>query len=298
MEGIIIEVKPEKYIVEINENVVSAVVRGNVKKKEKLLVGDKVLLSKENDVYIIEKVFAKKNSLIRPPICNIDQMFCIVSKNHPQPDLNVLDKQIILCEKNNITPIICINKTDLEEENENYKYIKEVYSNIGYEVLEISAEKGIGLDKIKEKLKNKISAMSGLSGVGKSSLMRKILNLQDEEEIEVGDLMKKINRGKHTTKYVKLYYVENGYLADTPGFSSLELVDGIEKNDLKHYYNEFSSYTCKYQDCNHVTESIEECSIKKAVEEKEIDSKRYERYKKMYQTLEIKDKMKYKNKRR
>lgn len=297
MEGIIIEVKPEIYIIEIEGKAISAGVRGNVKKKDRLLVGDKVLVKKEKDMYIIEKVFARKNSMIRPPIANIDKMFCVVSKNYPVPDLNVLDKQILACEKNDILPIICINKIDEKESNENYEYIKKVYGDIGYKIIEISAKEGIGIQSILEEVKGSITAFSGLSGVGKSSITR-LLTGEEEENIEVGNLMNKINRGKHTTKYVKLYYINGGYIADTPGFSSLELVDGIEKDDLKHYYREFSKYICKYQDCNHVTENIAECSIKKAVENGEIDSKRYERFAKLYKELEIKDKMKYKNKRR
>lgn len=297
MEGIIIEVKPEKYVVKLkNKEDVLATIRGSVKKKEKVLVGDIVEVKKEMDTFVIEKVHKKKNSLIRPAIANIDQMFCVVSKNYPEPDLNVLDKQIILCEKNNINPVICINKTDLEEENSKYKYIKDVYSKIGYTVIDVSAEKEIGLEEIKKLLANKISAFSGLSGVGKSSLMTKILDIK--EEIEVGHLMKKINRGKHTTKYVKLYEVADGLLADTPGFSSLELLDGIEKDELKNYYPEFRMYTCKYLDCNHYLETEEECMVKKEVANQNIDKGRYDRYKKMYIDLEIKDKMKYKNKRR
>ena len=224
-------------------------------------------------------------------------MFCIVSKNHPVPDLSILDKQIILCEKNNITPIICINKADIEEENNVYRYIKEVYPKIGYEVIEVSATENIGIDILLSKIKGKVTAFSGHSGVGKSSITKKIIN-KEEETIEVGNLMKKINRGNHTTKYVKLYYVNGGYIADTPGFSSLELVEGIEKKELKKYFREFADFTCKYLDCNHVTEDIKECEIKKAVEENKIDKKRYDRYVTLYNLLEVKEKNKYKNKKR
>ncbi|MEG0510031.1 MAG: ribosome small subunit-dependent GTPase A [Clostridia bacterium] len=301
MKGIIIEIKPEKYIVETLEekNIFSTSTTGNVKRKGKLLVGDYVNIEKNQDVYLIDNVYPRKNQLIRPPIANIDQMFCIISKTYPKPDLLVLDKQLISCEMYNITPIICINKSDdVVNINEEYAYIKDTYSKIGYTVLDISAKaKNGGLDGILKRLEGKVSALSGLSGVGKSSIIKKIFgDTVDDEDIEVGVLNDKINRGKHTTKYVKLYSVQNGYIADTPGFSSLELEVDIEKDSLKDMYIEYRKLNCKYKDCNHVIE--DECKIKEDAncEQKYVDADRYARYVKLYTELLEKDRVKYKKK--
>ena len=293
MKGIIIEVKPEKYIVQILENMklVEATKTGNVKKKIKLLPGDYVELNNVHNTDIIVDVYERKNSLIRPPMANLDQLFCIISKTYPVPDLLMLDKQLLMCEMLDIKPIICINKSDEKEENEVVKYIKETYPKIGYEILNVSAKSGEGIECMREHFKKKLSAFSGLSGVGKSSLIENIFG----DKVEIGNLTEKINRGKHTTKYVKLYNISEGYLADTPGFSSLELIDEIEKENLKMLYPDFLKFPCRYKDCNHVIESEEECNVKANLG-KEIDSLRYERYKKLYEELELKDKFKYKNK--
>lgn len=298
MKGIITEIKPEKYIVHLMHNNmhVECIKTGNVKKKIKLLVGDYVEVNLVQNTYIITDVLERKNSLIRPPMANLEQMFCIISKTYPTPDIMMLDKQLLMCEKLNINPIICINKSDEENPNDVFKYIKEIYNKIGYEIIEISAKEEMGLKNITKYFKGKISALSGLSGVGKSSIIKAIFK-DTISEVEIGKLTEKINRGKHTTKYVKLYEVENGYLADTPGFSSLELIEEIKKDDLKYLYKEYNKFPCKYKDCNHVIESEEECNIKKHIGNG-IDEGRYLRYKKMYEELDLKDKMKYKKKRK
>ncbi len=294
MKGIITDIKPEKYIVQIldTRKKVEATKTGNVKKKIKLLVGDYVEVENIHGTDIIVDVHERKNSLIRPPMANLDQMFCIISKSYPVPDIMMLDKQLLMCEMLDITPIICINKSDEENANDVVKYIKEKYESLEYEIIDLSAKTELGINEIRKHFKSKISAFSGLSGVGKSSLIKAIFK-DDINEVEVGKLTEKINRGKHTTKYVKLYNIEDGYLADTPGFSSLDLIEEIEKENLKNLYPDFLKYPCRYKDCNHVIESEEECSVKAHIG-KGIDKDRYLRYKKLYEELEQKDKMKYK----
>lgn len=290
----VVEILLDKYITvdEESYSLHTAILPGNMK-KNKIYVGDIVNINKSYDTYVITEIIKRKNSVIRPPVSNIDQMILLVSIDNPKPDYILLDKQIILCRSKNINPVICINKIDLlnDKLDIDLNYIKNTYINI--EILEISSKNEIGLDKLKEKLKDKTSAFSGNSGVGKSSVISKLLN-DNLLNIEIGEIASKINKGKHTTKYVKLYSIDkNSYILDTPGFSSYDLYD-IESEDLKKYYDEFSKYTCDYLDCNHINEGMQECKVKQAVNNNEIDSARYERYKYIYASLKDKEDVKYK----
>lgn len=295
----VIEILLDKYITVDEEtgSLHTAILTGNMK-KNKIYVGDNVITEMSYDTCIITELLERKNFVIRPPVSNIDQMILFVSINNPKPDYVLLDKQIILCRSKNITPIICINKIDLlnEELQKDISYIRDTYSKLNIDIIELSAKKDIGLDKLNEKLKGKTSAFSGNSGVGKSSVTIKLLN-DNAINIEIGEIASKINKGKHTTKYVKLYCIEkDSYILDTPGFSSYELYD-IESSDIKQYYDEFHKYTCDYLDCNHINEGLKECKVKQAVNNKDIDSERYERYKYIYMSLKEKEDMKYKVKR-
>lgn len=287
-----------KYILEDkNNNKYEAILTGNVKSKNSVLIGDMVEFNKSYDKYTIRKVLPRKNSLIRPPVSNIDNLVIMLSVASPSPDYILLDKQIILCKSKNITPVICVNKTDLlentEEAKEELNYIMKVYTNLGIKVIYTSTVKKEGMDKLKEVLRRKVSAFSGNSGVGKSSITKEILGCKNEE-ILIGKVGEKTNKGKHTTKYVKLYSLQdNTYILDTPGFSSYELYD-IDYKNLPSYYPEFKDIKCDYEDCMHVNEDISVCRVKKLVKEGIIDKKRYERYVYIYNKLKELDDKKYK----
>lgn len=292
----VVEILLDKYIAvnEESKSLLTAILPGNMK-KNKIYVGDNVYIKESYNTFVITEVLDRKNFVIRPPVSNIDQMILIVSIDNPKPDYILLDKQIVLCRSKNIIPVICINKIDLlnKELEKELEYIRNSYSKLDIEIIEISSKNEIGIDKLKEKLKNKISALSGNSGVGKSSLTMKLLN-DNSLNIEIGEIASKISKGKHTTKFVKLYNIgDNSYILDTPGFSSYELFD-IESNDLKNYYDEFNKYTCDYLNCNHINEGTKECKVKQAVENNEIDEGRYERYKYIYTALKDKEDVKYK----
>lgn len=298
----VVEIILDKYIVKLENNTyVEAILKGNIKKKNSVLVGDFVGVTFSYDKYLITEVLERKNSLIRPPVANIDQLVIVISLANPKPDYMLLDKQLILCKLRNIKPILCINKIDLSNDNkeleEELKKIKKVYSNLVDNIIYTSALKGSGLDKLKEVLLNNTSAFSGNSGVGKSSITSVLIencNLNEEASIEIGEIGKKTKRGKHTTKYVKLYSLnENTYLLDTPGFSSYELYD-IEYKKIKECYNDFLKYKCDYEDCNHVNESEEVCAVKKGVNAGDIDKERYERYVYIFSKLKELDDRKYK----
>ena len=288
----------DKYILEVldlegNQKIIEAKLRGNVKAgKRSVLVGDIVLFEEVYDTYMITKILDRKNSLIRPPVANIDNLVITLSIKNPRPDYNLLDKELILCFANNINPVICLNKIDICDdkcENE-INYLKNVYSNVCKDIIYTSAKENVGILNLKEILRNKISAFSGNSGVGKSSIVKNIMN---DNNIVVGNIAKKTNRGRHTTKSVKLYKImDNTYVVDTPGFSSYEIYN-IEASDLKKYYPEFHNNNCDYDDCNHINESSSVCAVKRDVEKKVIDRSRYERYVYIYNKLKSEETYKW-----
>ena len=209
------------------------------------------------------------------------QIVFVVSSKDPKPDLLMLDKQLAFAEYLRIKAIIVLNKTDLDKKQE-FKEIKKVYQNIGYNVIQTNAKEKIGIDKLKELLKGNINGFSGNSGVGKSSLINAIFNKDVTEE---GEISKKNKRGKNTTTSIKLYEIDKEtFIADTPGFSTFDISE-IESKNLCLYFKEFKKYIedCEFIGCTHIKE--ENCGIKEAVREGKIDSKRYERFIKIYEDL-------------
>lgn len=280
----VIRILLDKYVLENEEEIIEAVASGNTKRKGNIIVGDIVKVKKSYDKYVIDKVEERKNYFIRPPVANIDQMVIVVSIENPVPDYMLLDKEIILCLSKNITPIICVNKVDLvTKDNNDMEYIKRVYEKIGLKVIYTSINDMNSIENLKELLKGKVSAFSGNSGVGKSSITKKIIG--EHVDIQIGEIGKKTNRGKHTTKHVELYTIcKDTYILDTPGFSSYELYD-VEHKELKNYYHEFLDLKCDFEDCAHVTESCNVCDIKRKVNDGIIDKDRYDRYVYIYTKL-------------
>ncbi len=296
----VIQIQGNKYILKglENKNTINASLSGKVKRNNSIVVGDIVKVEKNYDRYIIQNILERKNYIIRPPVANIDNLVIVLALATPQPDYYLLDKQIILCRQKEIKPIICINKVDLLEENKKLQstidYIKSVYENIGIDVILVSAKNNNGIEILETKLIGEISAFSGNSGVGKSSIIKNMALSFSNEEIEINDIGRKTQKGRHTTKYVKLYETnKRAYILDTPGFSSYELFN-ISHKSLRNYYDEFSSYRCKYEDCTHVNEDSSVCAIKYNVEKCNIDKGRYERYVYLYNVLKEQESRKYK----
>ena len=288
------EIVLNEYVLEnIEDNSeFKANLRGNIKRKNGILVGDLVEVEVSYDRYMIKKILPRKNSLIRPPVANIDNLVIVVSLSTPSPDFFLLDKQIVLAKFKDILPIIVINKIDLnisDITNKDLSYIKNIYGNLGFQIIEVSAKNNIGIDVLKEKLHNKISAFSGNSGVGKSSIINKIFGTNSL----TFEVAKKTNRGRHTTKHVKIYKNEDMYVLDTPGFSSYELYD-IEYKELKNYYPDFLECKCDYLDCSHVLENENVCGVKKAINDGRIDKNRYDRYVELFKKLKDEYDRKYK----
>ena len=259
-------------------------------KKIKPLVGDNVeieVLDEENKIGNIVKIFDRENELIRPAVSNISQALVVFAIANPMPNLNLLDRFLVMMERNNVDTIICFNKTDLVSEEEIIKY-RNIYVNAGYHVMFTSTKDNVGIEEVKRMIEGKTTAFAGPSGVGKSSLLNALI---PDANSETGEISEKIKRGKHTTRHTEIFNVGgNTYLMDTPGFSSL-YVNDFEKEELQEYFREFKEYNnkCRFVGCAHINEP--DCTVKQAVEEGTISSLRYENYVLMYD--EIKNKRKY-----
>ena len=279
-KGIVISNISDLYKVEIEKEgkIYSCNARGKFKADETSPVaGDIVeieITDEEKCAGIIEKIVERKNYIKRPKMANLSQIILVLSMKLPKPDLLLLDKQLVYAEYMKIKPIICLNKIDLEDE-EKINQIYNLYKNIGYEVIKTNAKCGTGIEEIKQKLKNNVTAFSGNSGVGKSTLINSLLGKTIAQE---GNISNKNKRGKNTTTQVVLYKIdENSYIADTPGFSTFD-INEIYKKELAYYFIEFRKYikNCEYADCSHIKE--EKCGIKEAVKQGKISKERYENF--------------------
>lgn len=290
-KGLIISNISNLYQVEVEDKIIECTIRGKIKKEEIFpVVGDFVEIEElyNEEKGVICSILPRKMYSKRPKIANLTQIVLVISLKSPKPDLLLLDKQLAYSEYLKIKPIICINKIDLEDE-EKLKQIHEIYEKIGYTVIDTVAKEKKGIDKLKLLLKNNITAFSGNSGVGKSTLINALFDTNKTEE---GNISKKMQRGKNTTTSVTLYSLENGYIADTPGFSTFS-IEEIESEDLPNHFVEFRDYLqkCEYVDCKHIKES--NCKVKEALNENKIDIGRYERYCKIREELKEKEEHKW-----
>lgn len=256
----------------------------------KPLVGDDVeftVLDEKEKTGNIDAILPRKNRLIRPAVSNVDQAVVVFAITEPMPNLNLLDRFLVMMERQEIPVIICFNKIDLSGEAE-IERLKAIYGPPGYPLHFISTYEESGLEELHRLIAGKTTVLAGPSGVGKSSITN---YLQPEARMETGVVSEKIKRGKHTTRHSELFFVEEGtYMMDTPGFSSMYIED-LEPNELKDYFPEFSAYEdeCRFLGCIHVGEKV--CGVKTAVAKGKIDRSRYDNYLLLYQ--ELKDKRRY-----
>lgn len=242
------------------------------------LVGDRVSISvvdEENKKGVVEEIEKRDTELVRPPIANVDKALIVFAIKNPSPNLSLLDRFIVLAEKENLEIVIVFTKVDLDADGELLEELKSIYEVSGYKVIPVSNKLKLNIDKIKEELKENTVVFAGPSGVGKSSLLNEV---DKNFELKTGEVSDKIKRGKHTTRHAELLKLEcGGMVADTPGFSSLTL-DDIDESELKEYFIEFD----KHDDCRFGSRCIHEnepsCAVKEAVENGEISKKRYESY--------------------
>ena len=245
------------------------------------LCGDRVTISiPETGLPMVDSIEPRRNSLIRPPVANLDQLLIVASTCEPDPNQLVLDKLISIAVHKGIRPIVVVTKTDLQGPEP----LMDVYRTSGIAVYPVSSETGEGVGAVKALLEGKISAFTGNSGVGKSSLLNRI---DGRLGIETGDISRKLGRGRHTTRQAQLYPVEGGYVADTPGFSSLDLeqCERVMKDDLPGCFPEFEPFLgkCRFTSCAHVGEKG--CAVKEALERGEIHPARYRSYVELYEQV-------------
>lgn len=279
IEGRIIKGIGGFYYVDTESGLYECRARG-IFRKNKItpLVGDFVKISivdEENKKGVVEEIAERETELVRPPIANVNKALIVFAVKNPTPHLSLLDRFIVLAERENLEIVIILTKIDLDDDN-TFEKIKNIYEPCGYKVIGVSNLEKKNIDKVKEELKDNTVVFAGPSGVGKSSLLNEI---DSNFQLKTGDVSDKIKRGKHTTRHAELFELEfGGMVADTPGFSSLTL-DDIEDIDLKDYFIEFEDFNdeCKFGSrCIHQNEPS--CAVKEAVENGDIPKERYDSY--------------------
>ena len=256
----------------------------------KPLVGDDVeisILDEAEKKGNIDQILLRKNDLIRPAVANVDQALVLFSITSPEPNLNLLDRFLVMMEVQQIPVKICFNKIDLTGD-EKMQDFRDIYEAAGYPVYFTSTYENQGIEEIRELVKGKTTVLAGPSGVGKSSLTNL---LYPQAEMETAGISQKIQRGKHTTRHSELFSIgPDTYMMDTPGFSSMYIGD-MECTGLKDYFPEFAPYKedCRFLGCVHIGETV--CGVKDAVRDGKISPSRYENYRLLYQ--ELKEKRRY-----
>lgn len=266
------------YVRAADNTVYECKARGIFRKDNiKPCIGDEVEISVEGGKGSIEKIYPRSSYLIRPPVANIDVLVIVAAAADPEPNIFLIDKLLVNAEESGISPVICINKTDIKSDED----LREIYEKAGYPVVSVCADSGDGFDALMPYIKGKTSAFAGLSGVGKST----ILNILTGTEQETGAVSDKIKRGKHTTRHVELLDVIcGGYALDTPGFSSFE-INRINAGDLYKYFPEMRDLEdeCRFKGCSHINEP--DCAVKSRVESGQIAKSRYKSYCELFAKL-------------
>ena len=272
------------YYVKTDEGVFECKAKGKFR-KEKIspLAGDKVSITvRDDEENTIDEIYERKNFLIRPPVANIDKLFIVVSATKPKPNTVIIDKMTILAEKNDITPVIIITKTDLACAEE----LKEIYKSTGYNVYSFSIEDFSELDAIKAELKGSLCAFTGNSGVGKSTLINA---LSGDLELETGEISDKLGRGRHTTRQAEIFPVGEGLVIDTAGFSSIDFTtdNRIYSDELQYYFKEFAEHIndCRFNGCRHMGDKG--CKVCELVENGVISRSRHDSYKTIYEEIKV-----------
>ena len=282
MTGIIIKALSGFYYVKTDTEIYTCKARGSFRKSGvSPLVGDRVEITVETDFTgTVEKICPRKNELKRPPVANIDKLFILSSFTNPAPNTTVIDKMTVLARHKEIEPIIVFNKSDMGD----FREFKRIYENAGFKTFVISAVTGEGLEELKAELKGSISAFTGNSGVGKSSVLNSLLG---EELIATGDVSEKLGRGRHTTRHTEIYPLSfGGFVADTAGFSSIEVGDDYSlKENLVNCFYDFHNFKddCRFASCSHTKEKG--CAVIEAAERGEIEKTRHESYIALFEEL-------------
>ncbi|MGE5379461.1 MAG: ribosome small subunit-dependent GTPase A [Methylocystaceae bacterium] len=274
-EGLVIKHYGGFYYVAVGEEILECRSRGRLK-KDLVLSGDRVgVTDLGNGQGVVELVLPRACELVRPPIANVDTVIVVVAQNNPPPSLWLLDRLLVLIECQSLNPLIVINKSDLDPAPEAVN-LMDIYRSSGYQVLRTSTRDGQGLDEVIAALQGQISVLAGQSGVGKSSLLNQIC---PGLTLKTGDVSRKIGRGRHTTRHTELFSVPGGgWIADSPGFSVLDLPEGITHETLVSCFPEIEAVSdqCRFKDCRHDREPV--CAVKDAMSDGKIAVSRYEHF--------------------
>ncbi len=280
-QGRIVKALSGFYYVETAETaLVECKARGKFRKDGKTpTVGDRVEISRSGSRGMIETLLPRENFFVRPAVCNLDLLVVFCANVIPVTDPFLIDRVTAIAGNQNVPVVLCINKTDLEEQDR----LGPIYEKAGYRVVRTSAVTGAGIDALREAVRGRTAAFTGNSGVGKSSVLNR---LAPELELKVGEVSDKLGRGRHTTRHVELYALGDGtFLADTPGFSSFdtERMDLVLKENLQYAFPDFAPYLgrCQFHDCAHLREPG--CAVRAAVEAGAVPESRYRSYERLYE---------------
>lgn len=283
MNGRIIKALSSFYYIETSDGIVECKARGNFRKSGlSPLVGDLVEYDVLDNTHgVINSILPRKNVLKRPNVANIDKLFIVSSYATPMPNTFIIDKITAIARYNDIEPIIVFNKADLG----NFEELSEIYKKSGFKTYTVSAHSGLGMEELKNELKDSVSAFTGNSGVGKSSILNYLFG---NNNIATGDVSEKLGRGRHTTRHIEAYKLSfSGFVFDTPGFSSIEYdnSDYDFKENLASCFHDFGNkiYNCKFSSCTHTKEIG--CKVIEAVKNGQIAESRHNSYCEIFNDL-------------
>ena len=268
------------YDVQTESGVITCRGRGSLRKGHEIpLTGDMVQITEEGGKGMVEKILPRRNRFVRPAVANVDALVVFAANANPVTEPFLIDRVAAIAGDQGVQVIICVNKCDLDPAHD----LIRIYDNAGFPVIRASAETGEGVEQLRKLLEGKLTAFTGNTGVGKSSMLNRLC---PQLELATGEVSEKLGRGRHTTRHVQLYRLgDDTYVADTPGFASFdtEQMDVILKENLQYAFPDFSDCLgqCQFHDCSHRAEPG--CSVRLAVEEGRIERTRYESYLRLYE---------------
>ena len=272
------------YDVQAGDRVITCRGRGILRKQGATpLTGDMVEITEDKGKGVIEKILPRKNRFVRPAVANVDALVVFAANVNPVTEPFLIDRVSVIAGDQNVPVYLCINKCDLDPAVD----LVRIYENAGFPVIRASAETGEGVEELRRMIQGKLTAFTGNTGVGKSSMLNALC---PELNLATGEVSEKLGRGRHTTRHVQLYPLgEDTYVADTPGFSSFdtEQMDILLKENLQYAFPDFAPYlgNCRYHDCSHRAEP--DCCIRQAVEAGKIEKTRYDSYLRLYEKAQL-----------
>ena len=282
LEGIIIRSLSGFYDVKTPAGVITCRGRGSLRRKgSSPLTGDRVVITVENGKGMVESVLPRRNSFVRPAVANVDALVIFAANVNPVTEPFLIDRVAAIAGDRGVPVHLCINKCDLDPALD----LERIYRAAGFSVIVTSAETGEGVEMLRSMIQGKLTAFTGNSGVGKSSILNRLC---PELRLPTGEVSEKLGRGRHTTRHVELFSLdEKTYVADTPGFSSFDTdqMDLILKENLQYAFPDFSPYLgqCQFHDCTHRKEPG--CAVTAALKEGNIQPTRYDSYSRLYEKV-------------